>query len=510
MTTQQPLLDLGRLFVAIRRGRRLWLACALLGLIGGVLVAVLLPAPPTAVTRILVTHEQDQPSDTGSLIRTDAALVATTRIASAALTELGSGQRPEDFLEEYTVTGVTNNVLEISVEGATPTEALRRAEALAKAFIADHVGRSRSAAQAEAKALLNQRDQIQADLAATNAEITRLEARSENADEDAEEGTEEGAAQPDAAGLDTLYARRAELTSRVSDLSQQAEEAAIGAPRVADGTLIVDTPQPVPVPVVMAGATNGALGFVLGLVAGLALAVVTGVVRDKPVLRRDIAAHLGASVIAQLPSPRRGPSRLWRGRRATRERGRVAGTLVRLMRAGSWPVSVLELGAPRLASALTLDVAAAMATDRAVLVVTDPPGRVESRTPSVRVVGTNDPDPGRPDGVRIGLGSVTPGTAWTDLAHLGAETVLVVRAGFANTEWLHTVARQLADARIPIVGVVLVDPDPRDRTDGTLWDGLHTALRGRGRATAGVAATGTNGARPAVQPHLRKLTETKG
>ena len=92
--------------------------------------------------------------------------------------------------------------------------------------------------------------------------------------------------------------------------------------------------------------------------------------------------------------------------------------------------------------------------------------------------------------------------------------MLVVRTGFANTEWLHTVARQLADARIPIVGVILVDPDPRDRSDGTLWDGLHTALRGRGRPTPVVGKTnghnGTNGARPLVQPHLRKLTETKG
>ncbi|MER6870002.1 exopolysaccharide biosynthesis protein, partial [Amycolatopsis sp. NPDC000673] len=59
-----------------------------------------------------------------------------------------------------------------------------------------------------------------------------------------------------------------------------------------------------------------------------------------------------------------------------------------------------------------------------------------------------------------------------------------VRAGFANTQWLHTVARQLADCGVPILGVVLVDPDPKDRTDGTLWDGLHTALRGRAAVVA--------------------------
>ena len=79
---------------------------------------------------------------------------------------------------------------------------------------------------------------------------------------------------------------------------------------------------------------------------------------------------------------------------------------------------------------------------------------------------------------RLGVGSVAPGTAWTALPDLGTQTVLVVRAGHGNAAWLHTVARQLADLLIPVIGVVLIDPDPRDRTDGTLWDGLHTALRG--------------------------------
>jgi hypothetical protein len=39
-----------------------------------------------------------------------------------------------------------------------------------------------------------------------------------------------------------------------------------------------------------------------------------------------------------------------------------------------------------------------------------------------------------------------------------------------------------------VIGVVLVGPDPRDHSDGTLWDGLHTALRGRARRGASSAA----------------------
>lgn len=520
----QPLLDFARLGVAIRGRRRMWVSFALLGMIGGGLVSVLLPTPPAAVTRILVAHEQDQPTDGGSLIRTDAALITTTKIAAAALEELGSTQRPEQFLKEYTATGLTNNVLEVTVEGPTQAEAARRAEALATAFIADHVGRIQAGADAQAKAFTDQRDKIAAELKDVNAQIAGAEAATREAQEQAElngETTEDGEpVQPDAAALDSLYARRAELTSRISDLTAQAEEAGIGAPRVAAGTQVVDAARPLPRSVVANGGAAAAIGLVLGLVGGLALAAVTGVVKDKPVLRKDIAAHLGASVIAQLPGPRHGPSRLWTARRAARERRRVAATLVRLVRDGSGPVSVLELGSRRVAAALTIDVATGLAADRNVVVVEDPAGRVvaddlpgrdldepagRSERP-IRIVGAEDTGPLRPDETRLGLGSVNPGAAWTDLTHLGTETLLVVRAGFANTAWLHTVARQLADARIPIVGVVLVDPDPRDKTDGTLWDSLHTALRGRGKVepVRPARVNGSNGW------HVGDLTDANG
>ncbi|MGH3997667.1 MAG: hypothetical protein ACRDTJ_09425, partial [Pseudonocardiaceae bacterium] len=76
-------------------------------------------------------------------------------------------------------------------------------------------------------------------------------------------------------------------------------------------------------------------------------------------------------------------------------------------------------------------------------------------------------------------GSVGPGTSWVDLGRLGTETLLVVRAGYATTRGLHTIARQLAHSEISTIGMVLVQPDPRDRSDGTLWNGLHTVLRER-------------------------------
>jgi capsular polysaccharide biosynthesis protein len=466
MSDAQPLLDLQKLVLGVRRRWRLVGAFALLGLLAGAVLAVLVPAPPTAVTRLLVIHENDQPSDTGGLINTDIALLQTTRIAAAALKSLHSTESPEEFLKSYSSTGLTSNVLELTVHGTSDVDAVAKAKALAEVFIADTVQRVQAAADAESQALINQRDQAQAELAQVDAAIA------------ATPETEDGST---ATQLESLYSRRAELSSKVTDLTGRAEEAGIGAPRVKAGTRIVDAPRPVDRSSLIAVGTNAGVGFALGLGAGLVLAAIAGVVRDRPVLRRDIAEQLGASVVAQLPGPRR---RLGRARWAA-ERRRVAGTLRRLI--GTDRVSLLELGAPAVTAALVLDLAEELADERPVVVVEDRPGRVVADDPPGRERAEHLPiaiaeDAPEGSGRRVlGIGSVMPGTAWTDLERLGTRTVLVVRTGHADTAWLHTVARQLSDCAIPILGVVVVDPDPRDRTDGTLWDGLHTALRGRAR-----------------------------
>ena len=469
----QPLLDLQRLVVAIRRKRRFWLSLGLVGLVAGAALAILVPPPPTAVTRLLIVHEQDQPTDGGTLMRTDIALIETTRIATAALKSLNLDETPEDFLKTYEAVGLTNNVLELKAHGTDDADAIARAKAVADVFIADHVQRIQAAAAADAQALLNQRDQAQAELSEVDASIAAtLEAE-----------------QPDApAQLETLYARRAELTSQISDLARRAKEAGIGAPRVAAGTQIVDAPRALIASTRKTAATNGALGLVLGLTVGLALTAVTTVVRDRPVLRREIAANLGVSVIAQLPAPR-GLATLWMRSRRLAERKRIAAMLVRATRDDPGSVSLLELGTTPTTVALAADMAEILAAEGPVVLVDDLPGgrlrkrNRETKQPirvvdgAVRPTGRHRPNGNRES--QVGVGSVAPGTAWTDLGQLGNEAVLVVRAGRMSTAWLHTVARQLADLQIPVIGVVLVDPDPRDRSDGTLWDGLHSAVRGR-------------------------------
>ncbi|MFI6878995.1 Wzz/FepE/Etk N-terminal domain-containing protein [Streptomyces sp. NPDC050400] len=471
-----PLLDLHALVVAVRRRRRLWCALALLGLLAGAALAVLKPPPPSATVKVLVAHAEDQPNDTGTLIRTDVEVLGTTRIAGQALRTLHSSENPEDFLRDYRGTGLTNNLLQIDVAGDSDADAVARAKALADVFIADHVQRMRSAANAEAKALLDQRDRMRTELAEVNKEIG-----SRSPDTDANES----------ASIETLFARRAELNSRIADFDQRAAEARTGTPKVIAGTQVVDAPRAVRHSLPKTAATNAGIGLVLGLVLGLALAAVGVVVADRPVLRRDIAANLGASVIAELPHR---SGRPWRRRRTRATRERLTAHLARTVRGSTDDVSLLELGCARGASVIALDLAGALATEGPVTVVDGLPGsQLAGRAPksgNVTVVGGERAATGSHQERRLGVGSVAPGTAWTDLQYLGTHAVLVVRAGHGSAAWLHTVARQLADQHIPVIGVVLIDPDPRDRTDGTLWDGLQTALRGRSEGPARQNGTG--------------------
>ncbi|KAB1144784.1 polysaccharide biosynthesis protein [Streptomyces luteolifulvus] len=471
-----PLFDLQALVVAVRRRRRLWCCMALLGLLLGAAVAVLLPPPPSAVTKVLVAHAQDQPNDTGTLMRTDVQVLGTTRIAGKALQSLKSSEDPEDFMRDYRGTGLTNNLMQIDVTGDSDADAVARAKALADAFVADHVQRMQDAAKAEAKALLDQRDRMRDELAQVNKEI----------------GEQPPQSDPKAAAdIESLFARRAELTSRIADFDQRAEEARTGTPKVISGTQIVDAPRAVRHSLPKALATNAAIGLVLGLVLGLAVAAVGVVVADRPVLRRDIAANLAASVIAELP---RRSGRLWQRRRTRAARERLTTTLARTVRGSAEPLSLLELGCARSTSMIALQLAGALAAEGPVVVIDGLPGaQLAGRRPKPgdpTVVSGERADAVSDQERRFGVGSVAPGTAWTDLQYLGTRTVLVVRAGHGSAAWLHTVARQLADQRIEVIGVVLIDPDPRDRTDGTLWDGLHTALRGRSERPARQNGTG--------------------
>lgn len=463
----EPLLDLERLVAGIRWRRRIWISLALLGLFVGVLLTVLFPPQPTAVTRVLVARADDQQAERSTLMATDVALCQTTEVAGAALNRINVIERPAHFLATYRCVGETPNVLEITVSGASDGDAVRRAQALADVFIANHLKRNQDAVDAEVKPLLDRRARLERTLAAVSNTISTTSVPIQ---------------------LDALYNVRLGLSSQILDLEKEIEDARVGAPAVTAGTRLMDPARALPIGLIGAGLTQAMVGLVLGLGTGLAVAAILSVTRDRPVLRRDIAAHLGVSIIAQLPDSPGGPRRVWRRSRHTRERKRAAATLARMVRDAPSSVSLLEIGCPHTTAALALDIAGQLATERPVVIVDDLDGSRLRRTgrddSPVQIIDIAELPVDQPSATQrpelyLGVGSVGPGQSCVDKDRLGLETVLVVCAGQATTLWLHTVARQLAESGISTIGAVLVAPDPRDRSDGTLWDGLHMVLRDR-------------------------------
>lgn len=418
--TPQPLVDLSGLAAGVLWRRRLWGLFALLGVLAGLAVTFVMSPDATAVTKVLIGRADEAAESQDTQMETDVALFNTTATAADATRRLGIDQAHATFAKTFEGEALTSNVLLITAHGPTEEIAVRRAGTLAEVFITKHVGRVRSAAQAQSQALLDRQNELRRDLATASA--------------------------AESVGVDTdLLQQQAAISAQITTLGQEAQQALAGIPKVEAVTRIVDPPRALRGSILVGAAMNVAVGLILGLTGGIALAAVLCVTRDRPVLRRDIAAQLGVSIVAEIPSLRRRRIRT-RGRGA-RVDARAVQTLVRLMRTNSGRVSLLELGCQRTASALGNAVADALGGVRA-----------------------------------VDVGSVNPGATWFELDELGTHTVLIVRAGHASTLWLHTVARRLAEAGITPIGVVLVSPYPWDNTDGALWNSASWTPRLRAAA----------------------------
>ncbi|WP_296142970.1 MULTISPECIES: Wzz/FepE/Etk N-terminal domain-containing protein [unclassified Pseudonocardia] len=450
-----PLFDLHALVAGVRRRMRVWVLIALVGLVGGAALPIVMPGSATAGARVFVV-DSDQTNTGEARMQTAAAVMQSSTVADAALHTLGSTMPTRDFMKTYTATVTGVSLIDLTVRANDARTAVANAKAIADAFVADHIGRAQAAADAYTKALQDR--------------VTDLRGQLE---------------QLDRPGSDANPVARAQLQAEIDGLTQQSQQATLGAPEVVAGTRVIDAPHSTTRSLRSAMAIDGGLGLLLGLLIGLLVSLLRTVVGDRPMLRRDIAAHLGSSVVAQI-----GGRRLLRPGRSAgsqREQERVVVELARAVRAGTSEVVLVEVGAADVAAQLATGIATELATDGGeVMVVDDLLGdhrRVEvAEGTGVRVVDGSGFARGEERAAEttvLGLTSAAPGTTWSGPLFDGASAFVVVRAGSADTAWLHTVARRLDDAGVECLGVVLVDPDRRDRSDGTLWDGSHAALRQR-------------------------------
>jgi len=362
--TTARLVSLGFLRAELRRRTRLWCVLALVGLIVGFGYYVGVPhAYKATVSVLLVDNPQADPDNE---VLTDIVLAQSAPVAEGVIRQLGLQQTPNSLLGTYTVTKVTDQVLQITVSARTSNEAVQTASAVAEQFLKFRAQYEQTQQQETNAQLDQQVSQAQQHLASITKQIKQVSAQATS--------------RAQQAGLYSLRAQETTANSAVGDVQQYAIQ-------TKEGTQTV-TQQMVQGSEVLSGASldkssrleetalyagGGLLG---GLVLGLAIVIIGAITSDRLRRRDDIAYAFGAPVRLSVGSLRE--SRLVPGRRGEAAARRRMERIVEHLHnaatsSSSAPVglAVVAVDDARTAAHAVVDLAISSAKDRRQVVLAD-------------------------------------------------------------------------------------------------------------------------------------------
>lgn len=258
---------------AVRRHARIWLVLALLGLAGGLATAAVLPPSHTSAARMLITTREGE--DPTKAMATEVSLATTRTVAERTITLLKLPDTPDELLERYTATALTDRVLQIEAVAKTSDQATRLATVVAQVYL---VFRKEQIAL--------QTVPLQRDYAAAQAEVTVAEqavrATGDNPNQPERPGTPE-LAKYNAANAKLLFVRQQLLDQNVSASKMNSSR-------------MLDEPAPVLMSAKRTLAIQAGTGLLAGLFLGLGFVIVRALISDKLWRRQDIAHALGARV----------------------------------------------------------------------------------------------------------------------------------------------------------------------------------------------------------------------
>ena len=478
---------------ALRRRWRLWATGAVLAAIAAVAFSLASPPEHTATTILLLQHPTG--TNEARAMLTDARLVESRSVAQAAIDSLGLRLSARRMVDSYRPTILSDDLLQIRATAPSDREAVRRAEAVANAFLAfrrDEILRQ------SAVALENLEERQRA----LNTELLEV-----NEGINARTGVRD---EESLRALGDLMVRRFTLNDKLGGVRQRIEAATFDTDSIIEKTRVVDpagadTRQPV-----RAAAVNVMAGVILGLLLTTGLIVLQEATSDRPRRREDVAAAMGAPVAQVDLRALRGPLRLQRRRfrrllaepppDVTRAAGHLRLALDEAVPTGALVVvSVASDGAAALALAAT---AARLTRDgRSVLIADLTRRNVLARLTKVRpdaadrlplVGGTsalwvNIPPDEMPelDGAKrsdvhrelasrvdlvLALATIDPAIGAQHLREVATSAVVVATAGRSSETALRSVAQTLAAAGIQVHSTILAAADGDDDSVGLLDD----------------------------------------
>lgn len=487
------LVTLRFLWDAVRRHVRVWVAIALVGLAAGLALPAVLPPTSTSSARLLLTHRDGD--DPARAMATDASLVTTHTVAEEAIQRLSLTETPDDLLQRYTATPLTDRMLEITVVAPTSAQATEQADALAHIFLAFR------------------RDQIALQIEPLRADLASARRAVSSAEDDvrATGDNPRDLKRPTSTVATKLIAAR----EKQQYIEQQILDQQVAASRM-NSSRLLDPAAPVPHSAKMALVVNAFSGLVAGLFIGIGFVVVRALVSDRLWRRQDIARALGAPVRLSVGRP---PRWRWRSypryvRRSQMQKLEVRLAVRQLRRAVVWgetpkpALAVVSIDSDQAGALIVASLAMSFAEEGRHVLVADLSGGLLASALGVTKAGTHESrfngpgvnvtvhrpktDAGPAEGRQLAHGEGRPSSADDDALDeawgaadlvltlatlspaLGAEhlrtwssrAAAVLTAGRSSTTKIHATGEMVRLAGLRLTSAVLLRADRTDESVG--------------------------------------------
>lgn len=488
---------------AIGRSVRFWGVLAIIGLLVGIGSYVKFPPAHKASTSVLLTYTpNDNPT---SAVLDNQAIAESHTVAKLAMDKLGLRQTLGSFAAAYTVSVVTDRVLQITASAPTSDEAVSQANAIATAFLQFRAAQEETVQKVLVSSLGQKLDQTRQTIATLSSQISQMPARPSSPAERAR--------------LKNLQAEFNQATATQNALQQAIAGAQAGSSTVSAvvGSVVLDPATPLAYSKFKSMMIYAAYGLIGGLALGLGIVVVRAITSDRLRRRDDIARALGAPVKLSV-----GPIRLGRrlppGRRgrATRDDIHVQRIVAHLRetvpaRDRRAALAVVPVDDPEVAALALVSLAVSYAREgREVLLADLAPGAptaalLDSNGPGVRMVDLqktrltlavperDEVAPAGPIGrvpaedprskfseevasayasaeILLTLVTLDPALGAEHLATWAPNAVALVTAGRSSWTRVQVAGELIRQAGLSLTSAILVGADKSDETLGVAQD----------------------------------------
>jgi len=496
------LVSLSFIKAAVRRSVRFWGALAVAGLLFGLGVYVVSP-PAYQASTLLLLNDIVPGSAPGSAILDDQTVAQSRPVATLAVKKLGLREDPGGLLASYTATVLSPRVLAITVNAPSGSDAVRRANAVAEAYLEYRTAQL----QIEQRLLFTSLDQ-QVSGAERKVQSIRRQIATALA-------TPASSSQPLSSLKAALTQANAELVaaaqntaSQKTTTGQQTSTQIKTSGRLGDAAL---NPHHRLKPLLF----HAVFGLIVGLVLGLGIVIIRALVSDRLRQRDDVASALGASVKLSVGTVRL--SRWLPGRRGlaagrAREVQRITAylrTAVPRRSGRAAALALVDVDNPSVAALSIASLAVSCAEEGKQVVLVD----LASGAPAARLLGAGKPGirpvrvkdshlvvgvPGRDNIAPVGpvpktspqaepgessealvaayaaadlmltLTSLAPSLGADNLATWADDAVVMVTAGRSSWTKIHAVGEMIRLSGTHLISAVLVGADKTDESLGVI------------------------------------------